>query len=168
MTEIDRQARQGGMQTHNLRERRHDTYKLRGKLQEPTVCPQCGATYHKGRWTWEEIPDAPTDSQLCQACHRINDRYPAGELAVQGGFLASHKQEILNLARNIEEAEKNEHPLNRIMDIEELDDGLRITTTDIHLPRRIGEALSKAWDGDLDMHYDEDGYFIRLTWRREA
>jgi len=35
------------------------------------------------------------------------------------------------------------------------------------LPRRIGEALSSAWKGVLDMHYDEEGYFIRLTWRRD-
>ncbi len=167
MSKIDNRTPQGPIRTRNVQERRHDPYKLRGKLKEPTVCPQCGASYRNGRWTWDEITSDEADSQLCQACQRINDRYPAGELAIQGGFVASHKQEILNLARNIEEAEKNEHPLNRIMDIEDIDDGLRVTTTDIHLPRRIGEALNSAWNGVLDMHYDEEGYFIRLVWRRD-
>jgi len=35
------------------------------------------------------------------------------------------------------------------------------------LPRRIAEALNSAWNGKLDMHYDEEGYFIRLAWRRD-
>ena len=39
-----------------------------------------------------------------------------------------------------------------------------ITTTDIHLPRRIGQALHSAYKGSLDVHYDEEGYFIRVHW----
>ena len=72
----------GRPQIRNLRERRHDTYKLRGKLPEPTVCPQCSASYHKGHWTWEKPLEGEAHSQLCQACKRINDRYPAGELTI--------------------------------------------------------------------------------------
>jgi hypothetical protein len=43
-----------------------------------------------------------------------------------------------------------------------------ITTTDIHLPRRIGHALVDAYKGELDTHYDEAGYFVRMTWTRAA
>ncbi len=166
MSKIDDRTPRDPVRIRNVQERRHDPYKLRGKLQEPTVCPQCGASYRNGRWTWDEAPSGDVNSQLCQACRRINDRYPAGELNIQGKFVGAHKQDILNLAKNIEEAERAAHPLNRLMDIEDLDDGVRITTTDIHLPRRIAEALDDAWNGELDMHYDEDGYFIRL-WRRD-
>ena len=167
MSKVDDRTPRGGTNIRNVQEHRHDPYKLRGKLPEPTVCPECGASYHKGRWTWEKAPAAEHNSQLCQACQRINDKYPAGELLIQGAFLGAHKQEILNLAKNTEQKEKGQHPLNRIMAIEELEDGVRITTTDIHLPRRIAEALESAWDGELDMHYDEEGYFIRLSWRRD-
>ena len=41
-----------------------------------------------------------------------------------------------------------------------------VTTTDLHLPRRIGEALKSAFDGTLDLDYDEDGYFVRVNWSR--
>jgi hypothetical protein len=34
------------------------------------------------------------------------------------------------------------------------------------LPRRIGHALESAWDGKLDTHYDEAGYFARVAWER--
>ena len=50
------------------------------------------------------------------------------------------ERELINLARNEEAAEKSEHPLNRIASIEQVDAGIVIKTTDIHLPRRIGEA----------------------------
>lgn len=154
-----------------LRERVHDPYKTRLKLPEPTVCPGCGAVYRKGRWTWTSAP-VGANAEPCQACRRIDDAYPAGVATLRGGFLKKHRTEILNLARNQEALEKGEHPLHRIMAIEDraIGDGneeIEITTTDIHLPRRIGQALHNAYQGALDLHYDKDGYFVRVTWTRE-
>ena len=41
------------------------------------------------------------------------------------------------------------------------------TATDIHLPLRIGHAIVDAYKGDLDTHYDREGYFVRIRWSRE-
>jgi hypothetical protein len=150
-----------------IQEEIHDTYKLRGKLKEPTRCPQCGAIYRKGRWTWHAVIEGEAHEQLCSACHRSNDKYPAGEISISGKFAMAHKKDILRLARNIEATEKNEHPLNRIMETRDLGDELQLTTTDVHLPRRIGKAIADAWEGDLDIHFDEGGYFTSIVWRRE-
>ena len=149
-----------------IRERVHDPYKTRLKLPEPTVCPQCGSTFHGGRWTWDAAPDGAHE-ETCQACHRTNDKYPAGIVTLSGNFLRRHKTEILHLTRNTETAEKGARPLHRIMAVEERPDEIEITTTDIHLPRRIGDALRRAFEGDLKVHYDEDGYFVRVTWVRD-
>jgi hypothetical protein len=146
-----------------------DPYKLRRKLPEPTRCPSCGAIYHEGRWQWMEIPPKAPHEELCQACHRINDEYPAGIVTLKGPVVREHEEEIVNLARNLERAEKEEHPLNRIMAIDkEEPDTLVITTTDVHLPRRIGTAVHHAFHGDLKLHFDEDDYFIRIDWTRET
>jgi len=151
-----------------LREQVHDPYKARKKRPEPAQCPQCGAVWQNGRWNWIPAP-ADAAAETCQACHRINDSYPAGEVTLTGGFLAAHRDEIVGLARNQEELEKGEHPLNRIMAVEDRgDDGLLITTTDIHLPRRIGEAVHRAYEGDFQFRYDDDGYFVRVSWHRDA
>lgn len=144
-----------------------DPYQAQQKLQEPTACPQCGAVYHHGRWQWGQRP-AGAHEDLCPACRRINDRLPAGTVTLHGDIAQRHKNEIMALARNEEAAEKGEHPLNRIVGIEETDDGLVISTTDIHLPRRIGEALKRAFHGELDMHFDEAGYFVRVDWGARA
>jgi NMD protein affecting ribosome stability and mRNA decay len=150
-----------------IRERIHDPYKAMQKMHEPTHCPQCGAVFHEGRWQWAKVKPEGAATALCQACHRMNDRYPAGELLLTGRYLASHKDEIVKLARHHETRENAEHPLNRIMSIDENKAGVRITTTDIHLPHRIAHALTKAFHGTADFHYDEQGYFSRATWHRD-
>jgi hypothetical protein len=143
-----------------------DPYQRQQKLHEPTVCPQCSAVYHEGRWRWA-APHADAHKELCPACRRSNDKLPAGVVTVRGKFGRDHRQEITGLARNLEQLEKSEHPMNRIINIEEDGDALIVNTSDIHLPRRIGEALQRAFDGTLDTHFDEDGYFVRVNWTRE-
>jgi len=145
-------------------EREHDAYKSTAKLAEPTQCPTCGAVYHKGRWQWLPTPDTVAHEEVCPACHRIHDKYPAGFVTLAGPFLAQHREEILRLVSNEEQRAKAEHPLKRIMAIDDQDDGLLITTTDIHLARRIGEALKNAYQGDLKYHYNAGESQFRLHW----
>jgi len=52
-----------------------DPYQLQQKLSDPTVCPQCGAVYHNGRWQWANRPEEGREA-LCSACRRINDKFP--------------------------------------------------------------------------------------------
>lgn len=155
----------GVRRDRNVQEYQHDTYKLRGKLKEPTVCPACGASFQKGRWTWAPRPAGAHES-LCPACHRIRDKYPKGLLTIAGPFLADHREEILGVVHNTEAKEKAEHPLSRIMAIEQQDGALVVSTTDTHLPRRIGEMLHRAYQGKFRVHYDEGEQFVRVKWER--
>jgi uncharacterized protein (DUF2249 family) len=43
-----------------------------------------------------------------------------------------------------------------------------ITTTDLHLPRRIGDALHRAHQGEISFHYIEEGNILRVHWKREV
>jgi NMD protein affecting ribosome stability and mRNA decay len=146
-------------------EDRHDAYKAKHKLPEPTVCPQCGAVFHDGRWQWLAKP-AQAHEEMCPACHRIHDAFPAGYVAVSGLFFKDHREELLHLARNEETRAKAEHPLKRIMKIEDQEDGVLITTTDIHLARGIGDALHHAYQGELEYHYNEQENLLRVVWAR--
>lgn len=148
-----------------IREMDHDPYHSKLKLKEPTVCPQCNAVYQKGRWSWSNAP-ADAHETTCPACQRIHDKVPAAFLTLSGGFLDEHKDEIMNLIGNYEQREKTEHPLKRLMGKEEQDGKLVLTFTDPHLARGIGEALHKAYEGELDYQYTEGEFMLRVSWSR--
>jgi hypothetical protein len=151
-----------------IHERVHDPYRDTHKPAEPSVCPDCNAVFRQGRWQWAESWPLDSHQVRCQACRRIRDDYPAGMVALSGGFLGAHHDEILALVRHQEAEERNQHVLHRIMGIEEGPNSMVVKTTDLHLPRRIGEALQHAFKGELDLHYDEGGCFLRAQWSRAA
>ncbi len=151
-----------------VRERVHDPYRAREKPTEPTYCPACSVAWHKGRWQWSEEPPQGARAVLCPACRRVRDAAPAGLLTIEGWFVPEHKDEIVGLVRRCEEDERSTHPLNRIMSVREEGNTLEVSTTDIHLPRRIGEALAKAYDGRLSFRTSPEEYFLRVDWRRDV
>lgn len=143
----------------------HDSYKSGRKLSEPTRCPVCGAVFQKGRWTWASAP-ASAHEERCPACHRIHDKFPAGYVSLKGEFFHAHREQVLRLVKNREAKEKAEHPLERIMGIEDTAEGATVTTTNTHLARDIAEALHNAYKGDLDYHYNKEDNLLRASWSR--
>jgi len=146
-------------------ERVHDTYQLRGKLHEPTVCPECGAVFHQGRWQWIDRP-AGAHETTCPACHRMRDHFPAGYVVIGGPYFAAHRDELMKLLRHHADKEKAEHPLARIIAVEDTAEGALVTTTDIHLARDLGAALHHAHQGTLEFHYNEGEALLRVHWQR--
>ena len=142
-----------------------DPYRLAARPSEPTVCPECKAVFTEGRWSWEKAPD-DANEQLCPACQRIHDRFPAGYVTIKGAFFAEHRDEIVALIENHEKKEKASRPLQRIMAMDKTREGIEITTTDSHLARGIGEALQDAYKGELKLRYSRDENLLRATWKR--
>jgi len=145
--------------------RPEDPYRDTERPPEPTFCPTCKAVFADGRWTWARKPEEYFE-QNCPACQRIQDEFPAGYVMIKGEFIKQHRDEIIALLRSKEDREKSEHPLQRIMAIEDVREGLQVTTTDSHLARGIGEALHDAYKGDLKLRYSRDENLLRATWKR--
>ena len=154
-----------GRKDRLLKEKLHNVYREGDKSLGPTVCKECGALYTDGRWSWEEAP-AQAGETICPACRRIADRYPAGYIELSGSFFDERRDEVLNLIRNVEGREKAERPLERIMSIDVSPTQTLVTTTGIHVARRIGEALARAYKGDLSYQYADGEKRIRVSWQR--
>jgi hypothetical protein len=154
-----------GRKDRLIKEKRHDTYREYGKWPEPTQCPECWAVFVNGRWVWQE-PPAETNHILCPACRRIADRHPAGYLEIKGAFFAEHRHEVLNLVRNVEKQEKEARPLERIIAITAEENRTLVTTTGVHIARRIGEALGRAYKGELSFQYPDAEQSIQVSWQR--
>ena len=148
-----------------IRERRHDPYEAKGKLPEPSTCPECHAVYRDGRWRWGRAPEEAKQTP-CPACQRVRDGIPAGILTLVGSFHLSHRTEILGLIRHVEEREAKEHPMKRIMEVSEQDDELSVTTCEASLARNLGDAIHHAYQGELDYHYPDGEGVLRVRWER--
>ena len=148
-----------------IKEKRHDVYPKKGDWPDATTCTICGSVFTKGRWTWEKIQGGTTIT--CPACRRISENYPAGCIEIKGEFFNKRKEEILNLIQNVEKAEKEAHPLERIMRISPNSEHTLVTTTGIHVARRIGESLMRAYQGELSLQYADGEKRIRVYWSRD-
>lgn len=142
-----------------------DTYRVKGKLSEPTVCKVCKAVFHEGRWQWIATPIF-SDPVICPACQRIKDDFPAGYVTLQGPFFRAHEEEIMHLIKHHTEHERNEHPMKRIIKIMQNDDNVLITTTDMHLARGLGEVVHHAYQGELDVDHVSGENLVRVHWSR--
>ena len=74
---------------------------------------------------------------------------------------------MLRLVRNDEERERSRHPLQPIMVMRDGSAQAHISTTDVHVARRIGEALKHAFQGALEVRYSRDESFVRVKWTRD-
>ena len=93
-------------------------------------------------------------------------RHKIPSVSLSGRFFASHRDEIVGRVRRCEQAEKQDHPMQRIMAIAANGAGMRIMTTDAHLARRIGDALYQAFKGELEYRYNKQDNLLRVAWRR--
>lgn len=58
--------------------------------------------------------------------------------------------------------------MKRLMDVEEGEEGgLIVKFTDLHLPRGVGEAIERAYDGELEIQYTKESNLVRVYWNRD-
>ncbi len=145
-----------------------DPFGTPAKLPSPTLCGDCGAVYRKGRWTWGKAPES-AQRHRCPACRRVAEQYPAGLVWLEGSYVPLHREELENRIRHVEERERREHPLVRVMWLRETrQGGLEVATTDARLARGIGSALRRAHRGELETVASESSNLLRVYWRRDA
>jgi hypothetical protein len=73
----------------------------------------------------------------------------------------------MHLLHNKVEQQKTQHPMKRLMAIEDQENGEVVATfTDVHLPRGVGQAIESAYEGELDIQYTDEAGIVRVTWRR--
>ncbi|MCY3000264.1 MAG: BCAM0308 family protein [Planctomycetota bacterium] len=141
---------------------RHDPYRSDAKLAGPGCCPGCGAVYLAGRWSWRRRPIGARGIE-CPACARIRERCPAGVLRLDGN-LGSRRDELLGLVRNVEERERLQHPLERVIAIRARRGGLVVETTGVHLARRITDALERAFHSAAELDFAPGEELLRARW----
>lgn len=139
-----------------------------------TQCQDCGAIHYHDRWyrkdkaPEEALRDEEIHQVLCSACKQIHDRNPGGVLVLSGGFLNSHEEEIMNLIRHEDHNAQGINPLEKIMEINRLDETcMEITTTNEFLVQRIGKAVHSAYSGNIEYKFGGSDVPVRVNWHRD-
>lgn len=141
-----------------------DNYPHAEKRSASCVCSGCGLVLSEGRWYRGAPPGAELATGLCPACKRVRERDAAGTLELDAAFLA-HRDEIERMARNEEEVEREEHPLERLIELREAPEGLVVTTTGVHLARRIANKLERRFHRQARFHYSDGDGSLRVDWK---
>jgi hypothetical protein len=154
-------------------DRTADPYIPRKGTPSVGVCPLCHVICRKKRWYLDEVESAAlirsgAPLRRCPACCKIADGFPSGVLILRGAFLLFHRAEILKIARNEERRARGINPLERIMEIRDVDGCVELLTTDGKLAQRIGREIRKAYRGTVAYKWSEDADLVRVTWRRDA
>ncbi len=151
-----------------------DPYIDRHSLQGTTVCKRCGSVYTSGRWYLKgQAPEKAVSNGrrkeiTCPACQKVRDRMPGGILKITGDFVRSHQEEIMNLIRNETNKAQTVNPLEKIIALGPIANGIEITTTNEKLAQRIGRALHKAYSGHVEYKWSEDTKLARVNWHRQT
>ena len=153
-------------QDRRVQDTRHDPYRDKRKPSDDTVCRGCGLGVRSGRWQRASAPWAAKET-LCPACKRAEGGYPAGFLRLSGPFFCAHRGEIEALLANVEAREARSHPLQRRIELKELEEGaVLVTTTGSHLARALADAVHHAYGGSLQLRYADQENLVRAAWER--
>lgn len=140
-----------------------------------TVCQRC-STFHNGhRWSFDQKElellkkkKVSLKPGLCPGCERIEKRRVDGVVILKGEFLKNHREEAVNLIKNIAEKRRLKNIAARIFDLVEAEDGITVETTDRHLAESIGKGFERAFHGKLDIQWPKKEEFVRVVWKRDA
>jgi hypothetical protein len=142
-----------------------DSHRMPRRAGGASRCPDCGATFDKGRWSWTASFNEMRQL-LCTTCQRIRENAPAGEMIFDGDYLLNRRDEVLALLNHQATSEQRAHPLERIMDIDAHPAHIVVHTAGPHMVRRIGVAMLHAHQGHLEISYRDDEGLVRAHWQR--
>jgi len=163
MTGRTKQAGQKKDRPRGVMSRNQGVRGRRSKAAGALVCGDCGVVQYRGKWSWGTPPLAQLTLSHCPACTRVRDGHPGGILRLPAEFRA-HEGEIRQLLRHVEAAEKGEHPLERLMELQDSDGALVVTTTGVHLARQIAHKLAKRFHAKPHFRYADREELVHVDW----
>lgn len=137
------------------------------------VCKRCHAVHEDKHWFFSEkeyarlSKDKNTHVVVCPGCQRVKDKHVDGVVNIKSNLVKEKEQELLNLIHHEEKIELEKNPLSRVIDIEIKKGFISIQTTTEFLATRIGHAIDKAYNGNLEIQKLPREKFVRVSWTEE-
>ncbi len=136
------------------------------------ICEKCDVVYYKKSWhrnlrNHKDLKEnLAVKFSLCPACEMIKNRQFEGEIIIKN-IPIKIKSDLINLAKAFSKRAFERDPMDRLIEIKETKDGLKMTTTEnqlaVKLAKKIKETFKKA---ELKIAYSpepSDVVYIKLT-----
>lgn len=138
------------------RDAKHEQYgrELGGIIE----CPDCHAVHYRKRWyaSRQDLTHLKKDKSkiakkhLCPACTMIHEHEFEGELLVEK-VPVQYRENLINLIKNYGSRERRKDAQHRIIGIEEIKNGYRVTTSENQLVDRLAKKIKEVLNS-VDVH----------------
>lgn len=133
------------------------------------VCTRCKAILDDKRWQIDEVRRLmfvsgaePAESVICPACRMQDEQLFEGSVTVHAAWDKAQVEQATQMLRHEEAREKQKNPLQRIVSVDLLDDGIEVTTTTEFLARHLARALTKSFHGKQVVHQSPGEKFVEI------
>ncbi len=134
-------------------------------------CPRCKKIYLHNKWVKDTITDLyliKTELAYCNKClGKTFDNF-VGSIEIYDKKLDEHKEQIIELARQVERELEDAPPFEKIIQIIEKNDILFIFTNTTRLAREIGRRLRQELQGGIQYEWFERNQYLRVKWYDEV
>jgi NMD protein affecting ribosome stability and mRNA decay len=144
---------------------RHEEYGVDGKGIEE--CPTCKNVYYQKRWVHsidvvkEKDPEAVVAKEMiCPACVMITEHLFEGEVTIEE-IPENLKTDISGIINNFGTYSLEHDPQARIIDIEDSDTIMRVTTTENQMAERLGKKINSALkNSEISITHSKEPYEV--------
>ncbi len=149
------------------REAKHEEFD--GGRKGFIICPKCHNVFFKKSWHHpgsrsligsEVRRTKETHFKLCPACVMVKDRTYEGEISISD-VPARYEAELMHLVVAFNARAQKRDPQDRVIDIERVKGGYRITTTEDQLAVRMAKKIKRVFNKvDLHISYSREPYEV--------
>lgn len=114
-------------------------------------CSQCRAAYYKKSWHQSLLnlksvkEDAPVKFVLCPACKMIKDGQFEGRIIISG-VPQNLMAELTNLIKGFCERAYQRDPMDRLIEIKKVKNGLVVTITENQLANKLAKKIKETFN----------------------
>jgi len=135
-------------------------------------CPICRSVFSRKSWhndvrKYAQLSQRVELARKCNACHKSELDLPEGivTLSALDGLDKEHRQELINLVRNIAERAAKRDPMARVYKMLDKGNEIQVFTTENQLAGAIGTEVKRALGGDLNIDFGHrDNEIARVVW----
>lgn len=141
------------------------------KAQVIYSCPRCHKIYFKNKWIKDTVTDiytVRTELAYCNKCIGKDLDNFVGIIEIFDKDLVGKKEDLMNLAKQVENQLEDRQSFEYIIDMVEKNDIFYLFANTTRLAVQIAREIRHQWRGSIQYEWYERNQFLRAKWFAEV